>query len=426
MRKTDCPQWGETLYEEKHQSGLWVYTLPKPGYSKSYALFATRFGSADAAFIDPKTGERVELPDGIAHFLEHKMFEQPDGQNVFDRFAETGANANAFTSFHMTGYLFSCTRAFYQNLAILLDYVQTPWFTDENVQKEQGIIGQEIRMYQDDPNWRSYFNVIEAMYQKNPINRDIAGSIKSIATITKERLYQCYHTFYHPSNMVLFCVGDVEHTKVMQTVEEMLSDSFREIGPIQRIPFEEPPQVAKPLVEQSLSVSLPLFYLGFKNNRPVKDGADLLRRELTMDLLLETVAGKSSPLYQTLYEEGYVTNQFGCESTFELTHSYVLFGGEAPDPEAAIDVLRRELAALLPNGPDRKAVERARRVMQGDAVRLFNSVDSIAQEFTEYLNRGILLFDKPQVLEQITYEEVCDALRELLEQDVQAVSIVRR
>ena len=425
MNKLYCKELDETLYHQKHKSGLTVYVLPKRGYSKSYALFATRFGSIDTAFTDPQTGERVSVPDGVAHFLEHKMFEQPDGGNVFDRFAETGADANAFTSFNMTGYLFSCTGEFYKNLEILLDYVQEPYFTDENVDKEQGIIGQEIRMYQDDPNWRSYFNLFLGLYQKNTVNRDIAGTIESIATIDKELLYKCYRTFYHPSNMVLFCVGDVDPEQAFAVTDRMIRPDKLDIGEIRRFYPEEPEGTAKERVEQNLAVAQPLFFVGFKDNETGLSGEALLKKEITTSVLLEAAAGKSSPLYQKLYEQGLVNNRFGFENTAELQYGYVALGGESPDPDRVAEIICKEFEILAQNGLEDEAYERARRVIFGDYVRSFDSVDNIAQNFVSYLFKDVNLFDYVRVFHEITRQEADERLKDLFQKKNMSLSVVR-
>ena len=224
----------ETLYTAEHESGLTIAVMPKEGYSKSYAVFGTHFGSVDNRFIPPLGKEQIVLPDGIAHFLEHKMFEQPDGSNVFESYARHGANANAYTSFHVTAYLFESTQDIAENLGILLDFVQKPYFTDENVDKEQGIIGQEIGMYDDDPGWQLMMSFLGAMFSEHPVRVDIAGTVESIAKIDKETLYTCYNTFYHPSNMCLFVIGDVTPELVGDCVKKHIVNKEKPAEEIQR------------------------------------------------------------------------------------------------------------------------------------------------------------------------------------------------
>ena len=209
---------GETLYYGTHSSGLDIYIMPKEGYSGSYAIFGTKYGSVDSKFIVPGEKEVTEVPDGIAHYLEHKMFDQPDGSNVFDKFSRYGGNANAFTSFNITAYLFSATSNVEENLKALLDYVQSPYFTEESVQKEQGIIGQEIRMYDDSGDWKLFFNFIGCLYNDNPVKKEIAGTVESISEITADYLYKCYNTFYNLSNMAIVVAGNVDAEKILQAL----------------------------------------------------------------------------------------------------------------------------------------------------------------------------------------------------------------
>ena len=210
----------ETLFKGVHESGLTVVVLPKPEFDKYYSVISTKYGSNDFCFKDDEKNDYIEVPDGIAHFLEHKMFEQPDGSNAFDKFSLYGANANAYTAFNNTAYLYQCTDYFYENLDHLLNYVFTPHFTKENVEKEQGIIAQEIRMYDDDPEWCVFFNMLKAMYVNHPVRRDIAGTVESIAKIDKDLLYYCYNIFYHPENMVLFMTGNIDIDKIPEIIDK--------------------------------------------------------------------------------------------------------------------------------------------------------------------------------------------------------------
>ena len=420
MKQITCSRLGETLYHHTHQSGLEIYILPKAGYSKSYAIFATKYGSADADFLNPHTGKRISVPDGVAHFLEHKMFEQPDGTDAFAEFSKSGADANAFTSFLTTAYLFSCTAGFYDNLRHLLDFVQTPYFTKENVAKEQGIIGQEIRMYEDDPGWRSYFNVIEAMYHTNPVRRDIAGTVESIATITPELLYDCYNTFYHPSNMILFCTGDVTAEQVVKTAEQVIRPEYRDLGEITRYRPQEPDSVFQHEVTQTLSVAQPLFYLGIKS----KPQQNLLKQELTGAVLMEAVLGKSASLYQELYGQGLITPSFGTEVTCEREYAHVIMGGTAPDPRKTADSLKQGLKKIKDQGLAPEDFSRAKKVILGDSIRMFNSVEQIANNFINALFRGGSLFDAPQLLSQMTVEDCNSMMNELFCEDAMALSIV--
>ena len=256
---------GEKLYVTTHKSGLKVCVMPKRDYVKTYAVIGTDFGSVNNKFISFGENEEITVPDGIAHFLEHKMFEQPDGSNVFESFARFGANANAYTSFDVTAYLFETSENVIENLEILLDYVQKPYFTDENVLKEQGIIAQEIKMYDDEPSWRLMMNFLSAMYHKHPVRIDIAGSVESISKITKETLYKCYNTFYDMSNMALFVVGNVSPEEIAECVEKNILSEKAPDGKISKIFEDEPVTVLKKTAYQKLSVSVPSFMFGYKD-----------------------------------------------------------------------------------------------------------------------------------------------------------------
>jgi len=411
----------ETLYHSKHASGLDIYCLPKRGYSKSYALLAAKYGSIDSEFAAQPGGERIVVPDGVAHFLEHKMFEQADGGNVFDEFSRRGANANAFTGFNMTGYLFSSATDFYENLKTLVSFVQSPYFTDENVAKEQGIIGQEIRMYQDDPNWRSYFNVIGGMYSRHSVRKDIAGSLDSIARIDKEVLYKCYETFYHPSNMLLFCVGNIDADSVCETADKTLIPKEPR-GGIERFYADEPAKIAQTYIEQSLEVSQPLFYVGFKGGA---DESNLLKREIETQIALKIALGKSSPLYRKMYDQGLINATFGAEETVEPGYCHCLMGGESPQPEKAADMIAAGFEDLRTNGIDAESYERVRRVIYGKYIKGFNNVEAIANNFTGYLFKDINLFDYIETYRQVTCDDVMARLSDFT-RDKMALSVVKK
>ncbi|MFZ5989596.1 MAG: EF-P 5-aminopentanol modification-associated protein YfmH, partial [Bacillota bacterium] len=253
----------EVMYMHEHESGLKSFVVPKRGYSKKYATFATHYGSINNEFVVPGESTATKVPDGIAHFLEHKLFEQKDG-SVMDKFSKLGSNPNAYTSFAQTVYLFSCTDRFDENFDLLLNFVQNPYITEESVEKEKDIIGQEIRMYDDNAGWRVFFNLLDAFYEKNPVKIDIAGSIESIGRINKDVLYKCYNTFYHPSNMVVLVVGDVEPDKVFTQIEKNIA--INKSNPeIKRLFPDEPDRINKNYIEQSLAVAMPLFQMGFKD-----------------------------------------------------------------------------------------------------------------------------------------------------------------
>ena len=420
FEKIQSKSLGEVLYRGVHKSGLKIYVLQKNGFSKSYASFAARVGSVDSEFTVPGESEKTKVPDGIAHFLEHKLFEQPDGSNVFEKYSKTGAWANAFTGFNTTAYIFSATGGFYENLEILLDFVSKPYFTDENVAKEQGIIGQEIRMYDDDPNWRVFFNLLSAMYVSHPVKKDIAGTVESISRINKDILYKCYNTFYNPSNMILFACGDVDCKRVEQLADKYVTAS--PIGEINRHYPEEPPRINQSVSEQRLSVALPIFLLGFKDSELKQRGGDMLRKQITTEVLLEMLAGKSSPLYNTLYEKGLINDSFELDFSSETDYAHTVMGGESTDPEAARAIILKQMreAKLLPDD-----FQRCKKVLIGRFLRLFNSVENVSNTFVSNIFKGIDIFEYPQICEQITLKEAKDRKKSNFTEENCAMSVVR-
>lgn len=412
----------ETLYHEVMDNGLQVYVLPKPGFQKTFATFATKYGSVDNHFR--VKGQEHQVPDGIAHFLEHKMFEEPEG-DIFATFSSNGASANAFTSFDQTVYLFSATERIYDNLETLVNFVQHPYFTDENVNKEKGIISQEINMYNDNPDWRSYFGLIEALYSKHPVHIDIAGTVESINTITKETLYECYHAFYHPSNMLLFVVGGVEPEKVFELVRNnQNAKTYEPQGEIERLFEPEPSMVANPRKEMKLAVSLPKCLFGFKETRLGLTGEALLRHDLESKLMLDMLFGTSTQLYQKLYDEGLISDSFGHEYNSSPQYAFSAIGGDTKDPDQLLARIREEVEAIKPKGFEEAHFERARKKRIGGYLRMLNSPENIAHEFTRHRFRGSDLFEVLPVYESITLEDVNRRLQEHLDWNQMAVSLV--
>ncbi|TJY43126.1 insulinase family protein [Cohnella pontilimi] len=424
MEKMDYPKLQETVWHEKLENGLEVFVLPKSGFTKTYAAFTTRFGSVDNRFRPPG-GDEMKVPDGIAHFLEHKMFEEPEG-DVFSRFAAQGASANAFTSFDRTVYLFSATRQIPENLTTLLDFVQNPYFTDENVEKEKGIIIQEIDMYRDNPDWRVYFGLIEALYQDHPVHIDIAGTAKSVRSITKEMLYDCYNTFYHPSNMTLFVVGGVEPEPTFELIRQnQAGKSFPQGGDIRRTVAEEPPQVKDKKRDIRLPVSLPKCLFGFKEPQGTAQGEAGIRQELATKLALETILGPSSPLYQKLYDDNLISDNFGYEFNTGPGFAFSIIGGETANPEELMERVTAALYDTAAKGIDSDVFERTRRKRIGGFLRMLNSPESIANEFTRYRHRGGDLFRVVQYYESLTVDELNELLKSHVSPDRLAACIVR-
>lgn len=424
MQTTVFDQVKETVYHETLANGLKVFLVPKQGFSKTYAVFTTRYGSIDSHFRT-KSGEQINVPDGIAHFLEHKMFEKKD-RDVMHEFSKNGASCNAFTSFNRTAYLFSCTDKLDQNLNLLLDYVQEPYFTDASVEKEKGIIGQEITMYDDNPDWKVYMNLLKAMYQNYPINIEIAGTIETISHITKEYLYQCYETFYHPANMLLLVVGSFDPKAVMELIQtNQAGKDFPPAPQITRIFPDEPPAPAKHRLETNLAVGLPKCMIGLKEKENGLTGEALLRRELTTKLLLDIVFGSSSSAYEKLYDSGLITESFDFDYSCEQDYAYSIFGGDTPDPEKLVESITNIMEEWRQKGIEQDDFERAKRKKIGNFMRGLNSVEFIANQFTQYKFNGNDLFTIVPVLESITKEDVEKRMQEHFQPDQIAVSIVR-
>ena len=415
----------EKVYSAPLEGGPEVYVLPREGFNKKYAIFSTHFGSIDNTFRAVGDGKgKMTLPDGVAHFLEHKLFDDEEG-NVFDRFAAYGASPNAFTSFTHTTYLFSCTDFFLENFRLLLDFVQTPYFTEESVAKEQGIIQQEIRMYEDNPEWRVYFNLLKALYEKHPVRNDIAGTAESISRITKDILYQCYNTFYHPRNMALFVIGNVSPQEIVNEVEESISRrTFPSFSEMNRIYPQEKAVANEKKVVEKLAVSQPVFNLGFKDTYTYMEGEELLSRELVTGLLLEMIFGRSEKLYTRLYEEGLIDEHFYSEYAAELSYGYTLLGGRTKEPERLHAELLAGIRDIKKEGLKRDSFERHKRKLRGEFLRSFNSLEFIANNYLAYRFRKIDFFEVIDVLEKIRLEDLQKRLDEHLVEDLHAISIV--
>lgn len=407
--------FGESYVRAEHSSGLSVYILEKPQYNSAYAIFGTKYGSIDNCFsVD---GEKCEVPEGIAHFLEHKLFESEDG-DAFTKYAETGAYANAFTSFDKTCYLFSCSNRFYDNLGILLNFVQSPYFTEKTVQKEQGIIGQEITMYDDSPAWRVMFNMLLGMYKNHPVRIDIAGTVESISHINADLLYKCYNTFYNPGNMFICIAGNVETEKVLEIINKSIKTTEKK--QIERIMPTEPAEVVTDYVEQSLEVAQPMFCFGYKERA---DRKPTVKERVCTGILLEMIAGDASPLYEELINEGLINDEFSFEYFTGEGYSAVIFEGESQNPKKVAEKIKQEIERLKTDGINKKLFSAVRCGMYGNAIRVFNSVEGIAMQFVDCATNGSGLFDEIKYLKSVTAEDVYKRLN-LLENDKTVLSVI--
>ncbi|HGF7749994.1 MULTISPECIES: EF-P 5-aminopentanol modification-associated protein YfmH [Enterococcus] len=407
MNKTEYEQINETLYHEVLPNGLTVYLLPKNDYHKTYGLFSTNYGSIDNEFIPYGEKEKVKVPDGIAHFLEHKLFEKEDG-DVFQLFGQQGASANAFTSFTKTSYLFSTTDQVEKNLTTLIDFVQAPYFTEETVNKEKGIIGQEIQMYEDDPNWRMFFGILNNLYPTHPLHIDIAGTVESIDKITAQDLYTCYRTFYQPSNMVLFVVGKMEPEKLMKLIRE--NQEEKNFPPKQEI-VRYFPENTKEIIKQSAleaAITRNKFVLGIKGLDTLpQEGTELLRYKTAINLLLQMILGNTSRNYLAMYNQGIIDDSFGFEFSLDREFHFADFSGDTDEPEKAAEKIK-EIILGFADDPEvsEMNLDLLKKKMLGQYFQSLNSIEYIANQFTQSLFGDRTLFDLPEIIDSIQMKDV--------------------
>ncbi len=407
-------------YEINHDSGLKIFVMEKPEYTGAFAMFGTKYGSIDTCFKLKNEKDFTCVPEGIAHFLEHKLFESEE-LDAFELFAKTGANANAFTSFDRTCYIFSCSSNFEKSLEILLDFVKKPYFTEQTVQKEQGIIGQEIRMYQDDPDWQTLFNLLRGLYSKNPVRIDIAGTIESIAEINADLLYGCYNTFYNLSNMALAVAGNVKKEDVLKIADRVLKKEekveFEQIIP------EEDKAVVTDYTEEKLGVDVTKFALGFKENlsSPLRTPKELV----SVNLALGIIAGKVSPLYCKMLEEGLINQSFGTEYFTGRGFSVPIFTGESNDPKKVRDEIIGEIKRLRKEGISDDDFETVRKRLYGLEVLGFNETENLANALVDSYFNGFGLFDTLEVYKSITKKDIEKTLKTHFDENNCCLSVVK-
>lgn len=408
---------GETVYCAKHSSGLEIRVLPKAGYTSAYAVFGVKYGSIDTA-VKNENGEFETIPEGTAHFLEHKLFESED-LNAFERFAKTGASANAYTSFEKTAYLFKGSENIGESLEILLDFVQNPYFTQQTVEKEQGIIGQEIRMYQDLPDWQVMFNLLKALYSDHPVRIDIAGTQESIAQIDADLLYRLYKNFYNPSNMILSVVGGIEPQEVFDIVDRCIKPSEGKAA--ERKFVKESPLPVQTYIEEHLSVAQKQFLLGFKED--LSEPLLSLEDEIASQVMLEAIAGKSSALFKKLLDEELIDMSFGGEIFNGFGFSCVMLGGTSADPEKASEIIKEEINRCKAEGIDPAAFERAKRKFYGRYVMSYNDIDDTANLMMNLHFNGYEPFAELEVCKNLTLEKVQSRLS-VLNNEACALSVI--
>lgn len=419
MNKVRFDQLQETLYVDELENGLSVYVLPKKGFNKTFATFTTKYGSIDNHFTPLDEQESLRVPDGIAHFLEHKLFDDEDG-DVFQNFSKLGASANAFTSFTRTAYLFSSTMNVEKNLDILINFVQNPYFTDESVDKEKGIIEQEINMYEDNPDWQNFFGLLKGMFKNHPVAIDIAGTVKSINKTTKDLLYTCYNTFYHPNNMVLFIVGNVDPETILKQVRNNQDGkTFPEPQDIERYIEADDEEVNEKEVIIPMPVNTGKCLVGIKERNPNKQGKELLKHELSVQLLLEMMFGQSSENYQTLYEEGLIDDSFSFDYTAENGFGFSVIGGDTSEPENLARRIEELISDFKEKSLDDNGIDRIRKKKIGYFLKAMNSPEFIANQFTRYQFNEMDLFEVIPTLESLKKEELTETLNDHFKLDTQ-------
>lgn len=410
---------GEKYTHIKHPSGLDIYVWRMENYSTTHALFGTKYGSINTKFKTKNESEFITVPNGIAHYLEHKLFENEDC-DVFSLYAKTGASANAYTSFDRTCYLFSCTNNVYESLEILLNFVQEPYFTEATVQKEQGIIGQEIRMYDDNAGWRVFFNMLQAMYHTHPVKIDIAGTVESIAQINADLLYKCYYTFYNLHNMVLSIAGDVDVDRVLEVCDKCLK-------PNENIKLEtafeyEPETVCRHEITQKLEIAVPMFNIGFKA-KPEK-GMDAVKAEIETNFVLSLLADESSDFYKKMYDEGLVNSTFSSEVFMGDGYFCSIFGGESRNPLAVRDRIIEEIERCKKEGLDEERFNIIKKAYYGDLIRALNDAEAVA---TTMLNNGMEKLDAFANIEAVaacTFDDVTARLEKQFNTENVSISII--
>lgn len=420
MKEIKSAALGEKYYEIDHKSGLKIYVMPKEGYSSSYAVFGTKYGSIDTKFKRSDSNEWTVVPEGIAHFLEHKLFESED-LDAFARYAKTGASANAYTSFDKTCYLFQCSDNFEASLEILLDFVTHPYFTKETVEKEQGIIGQEITMYYDVAGWMSTFNLLRCLYKNHPVRIDIAGTVESIAEITDKLLYDCYNTFYNLHNMCLAVVGDVTPEQVLAVCDRML-ETAQPLS-IERSFEDEPREIVNNYCEYNLAMSVPVFSFGYKEE--CKNLTQDIRKIIEVAILLEILAGDTSALYNSMFEKGLINTSFSKEYFIGFGYEAITFDGESANPDEVAAEIKKAVAALKKNGITEEQFETARRSLYGREIMEYNDIDAIANSIIGAHFNGYSVFEAMDIYKTVTKEDVENRLSNMMQEEYSALSVVK-
>ena len=407
----------ETVYIDNLENGMQVIVIPKQNTKKKYVIWSTKFGSIDNHFIEPKTKQEIQVPDGVAHYLEHKMFENENGADSLYTMMALGLDANAYTTNDHTAYLFSCTDNFYEGLDELMNYVQKPYFTDQNVEKERGIIGQEIGRYDDEPSWKLYVNTMDCLYKNNPIKLDIAGTVESISKITKEVLYSCYNTFYHPSNMIMCIVGDFKPEDIIEEVKKRLIPREK-LEEIKRIYPEEIKGINKKEKEANMGINMPLFMIGYKDELE----EDRVKEDIAVQIILNSLLGKSSKVYQKLYNEGLLQTSLDTSYEYSKTYAHVLIAGESSDPKKVYEKIEE---VLKNENITEEDFERSKKKLYGDLVTEYNDVESIGRMYLSDAIKGVNSIEYIDKIDEVDLIYVNEILKKLFKENESVISIVK-
>ena len=413
----------ETLYTEKLKNGLTVMIIPKKGIQKKFIIWGTHYGSNDNKFVVPGENEPIEVPKGVAHFLEHKMFEQENGKNSLDVLTSIGVNANAYTTNDHTAYLFECSENFYEALDEFMDYVQHPYFTDENVEKEKGIIGQEIKMYDDYPEWKVYLNALEAMYKVNPVKLDVTGTVETISNINKDILYKCYNTFYNPSNMCLVVSGDFAPEELIKEIKNRLIDKPLN-GEIKRIYENEPENIVKEKIETKMNVSRPLFTIGIKCNSPKQQ--EKVKTHIAVEILLNMLLGESSDLYKQLYKNGILFIAPSMSYEFTENYAHILISENATNPEEVYNKFIEKVDEFLNKGLNEQDFERIKKMIYGEYIKEYNDISNISKMFLSDFMKGINSFDYLEEIGNVNIIYAKQVLKDLFKREKMVLSVVKK
>ena len=418
MQVFENKQIDEKVSIETLENGMKVIVIPKQNTNKKYIIWATKFGSIDSNFIDPKTNQEVKVPDGVAHYLEHKMFEQESGVDSLYTLMALGLDANAYTTNDHTAYLFAGTENFYEGLDELMDYVQHPYFTDENVEKERGIIGQEIQRYDDEPMWKLYINTMKCLYKNNPITIDTAGTIETISHITKETLYTCYNTFYHPSNMIMCVSGDFVPEDILEEIKKRLVP-HESMGKITRIYPEYEPTINQKYIESKMDVNMPLFMIGYRDFLRTENN---VKKDIALKIIFNSLLGKCSKIYQGLYNHGLIMRELDCDYEFSDEYSHILISGETHNIS--------ELNEIVINGLQNEQVtqedfERSKKRLYGELVTDYDDVEQIGRMFLSDSIKGINSLDYIKEIDKIDIEYVNKVKNQIFDKEKSVLSVVK-